>query len=278
MGRYAAPCREYNARMSDTDRREQAAVARWRPGQRWYHPAIARIVVATSRFVMTRMNKFEVHGRERLDAALLQREGRGLLTVSNHVSLFDDPLLVANLVKGPYKNYRWVSADALNFYGSVPKAWLFTAGKSVPIVRGQGLDQPGMHFLRDRLLAGEWVHVFGEGGRTRDPEARLGATLKPGVGWLVAQSKPLVLPFYHTGMQHVLPVGAVRPRRGHTVRLLVGEVSDFNEETIADIADRAGTEVDGPRLWTALAAALRERLAALECTLRSELAATPVSA
>jgi len=98
MRRYAVPRRGYNARMPDPGRRERAAVARWRPAQRWYHPAIARIVVGTSRFVMTRMNRLEVQGRERFDAAL-QREGRGLLTVSNHVSLFDDPLLISNRVQ-----------------------------------------------------------------------------------------------------------------------------------------------------------------------------------
>lgn len=264
-------------RMKSTAEREQAAVARWRPRQRWYHPAIARVVVGTSRFIMTRMNKLEVEGRERLDAAMA-REGRGLLTTSNHVSLFDDPMLVSNFVRGPYKTYRWVSADALNFFGSAPRAWLFTSGRSVPIVRGQGLEQPGMHFLRDRLLAGEWVHVFGEGGRTRDKEARLAETLKPGLGWLVAEAHPLVLPFYHTGMQNILPVGAVRPRRGHTVRLLFGETIDYNDSRVREIGERAGTTVDGPRLWTALSADLREHLAALELQLRPELAAAPVSA
>ena len=263
--------------MKTSEEREHAAVARWRPAQRWYHPAIAGVVVGTSRFIMTRMNKLEVQGRERLDLALA-REGRGLLTTSNHVSLFDDPMLTSNFVRGPYKSYRWVSADALNFFGSAPKAWLFTAGKSVPIVRGQGLEQPGMHFLRDRLLAGDWVHVFGEGGRTRDKEARLAETLKPGLGWLVAEARPLVLPFYHAGMQNVLPVGAVRPRRGHTVRLLFGETIDYNDDFVREIGGRAGTGVSGPRLWTALSADLREHLAALERQLRPELAATPVSA
>jgi len=94
----------------------------------------------------------------------------------------------------------------------------------------------------------------------------------------VVQSRPLVLPFYHSGMQHVLPVGAVRPRRGHTIRLLFGDVADFSEEAVGEIGDRAGTEVDGPRLWTALAADLRERLAALERTLLPELSSAAVSA
>lgn len=264
--------------MKPTEERELAAVARWRPRQRWYHPAIARVVVGASRFIMTRMNKLEVEGRERLDAALEREEGRGLLTTCNHVSLFDDPMLISNFVRGPYKSYRWVSADALNFFGSAPKAWLFTAGKSVPIVRGQGLEQEGMHFLRDRLLAGDWVHVFGEGGRTRDKDSRLAETLKPGLGWMIAEAKPLVLPFYHTGMQHILPVGAVRPRRGHTVRLLFGDIVDYNDELVKQIGARAGATVEGPRLWTALSADVRERLAALERVLRPELAPATVTA
>jgi monolysocardiolipin acyltransferase len=264
--------------MGTTEEREQAAVARWRPAQRWYHPAVAWVVVGASRFIMTRMNKLEVEGRERLDAAMDREPGRGLLTTSNHVSLFDDPMLISNFVRGPYKSYRWVSADALNFFGSGPKAWLFTAGRSVPIVRGQGLEQEGMHFLRDRLLAGDWVHVFGEGGRTRDPDARLGKLLKPGLGWMIAEAQPLVLPFYHTGMQKVLPVGAVRPRRGNTVRLRFGEIVDYNDAHVKEIGTRAGTTVDGPRLWSALSADVRERLAALERTMRPDLYPATVTA
>ena len=49
------------------------------------------------------------------------------------------------------------------------------------------------------------------------------APFRKGVGRLVAaaaqqgQHVPLVVPFVHAGMEHVLPVGAVLPQPGQTV-------------------------------------------------------------
>lgn len=246
------------------DEREARALARWRPGQRWYHPAMARLVITTSRFITHRMNRLDIMGRERLDG-VRERGGRGLLTISNHVSLFDDPILVSSLVSGPYRTVRWIGADALNFFGSRWKAWLFTAGKSVPIVRGAGLEQPGMDFLRDRLHAGDWVHMFPEGGRTRDAQARMAQEFRSGIGWLIDETRPLVLPFYHYGMQMVLPVGANRPRGGNDISVLFGDVVDCDEAWISEtVAGRAGKESTSPQRWDAIAAEMRERVGALE--------------
>jgi monolysocardiolipin acyltransferase len=204
---------------------ERRAVERWHPGQRWYHPALAALVIGTSRFIMKRMNRLEIEGLDRFDA-LMDRGGRGLLTFSNHISLFDDPILLSNFGLPGYPNLRWVAADAINFFGSAPKAWLFTAGRGVPIVRGAGLDQPGFHFLRERLREGAWVHFFPEGGRTRDPRYLLRPRLRNGMGHLMADTRPIALPFYHYGMHAILPIGAKTPRRGNTVRLLFGEPFD----------------------------------------------------
>jgi monolysocardiolipin acyltransferase len=243
-------------------RREEAALARWDARPRWYHPLLGRLVIAASRFIMTRMNKLSIEGWERFEE-LGERRGRGLLTYSNHVSLFDDPLLVANIVRGPYSKVRWVGADALNFFGNGFKAWLFTAGRSVPIMRGAGLDQPGMHFLCDKLKAGEWVHLLPEGGRTREPDAQMRDSFKAGIGMLVAEARPIALPFYHYGMHEVLPVGAVRPRSGHTVHMVFGEAVDCDDEWIARVAAKAGAEGD-TAIWRAVAAELYEAEEALE--------------
>ncbi|HUF52367.1 MAG TPA: lysophospholipid acyltransferase family protein [Dehalococcoidia bacterium] len=170
---------------------------------------------------------------------------------------------MANVVSGPYAKVRWVGADALNFFGNGLKAWLFTAGRSVPIMRGAGLDQPGMLFLRDRLAAEEWVHLLPEGGRTREEDARMRDSFKAGIGMLVAEAKPIALPFYHYGMQEVLPVGAVRPRSGHTVRMVFGEAIYCDEEWIALVAAKVGAEGDAA-VWRAIAGELYEAEAALE--------------
>ncbi len=241
------------------DRREEAAVRRWKPGQRWYHPLIAAAVIDLSKFLMRGMNSLAIEGLERFQA-LQERGGRGLLTFSNHVSLFDDPLLISNFGLGRHRDVRWVAADALNFYGSPLKAWVFTAGKSVPIVRGAGIEQPGLRFLGERLEEGAWVHIFPEGGRTRDPRALMTRPFKAGMGRLMAEARPLALPFYHYGMHEVLPVGAKLPRRGKTVRVVFGEAMDCDEGWVRE----AGGPEEGPGLWEALAERAYEALRQLE--------------
>lgn len=71
--------------------------------------------------VVNALTKWEVHGKENLLAALDERDrtGRGLVTVSNHTSLFDDPLVMVGLLR----LYRfsvetkcwWSTACAANF-------------------------------------------------------------------------------------------------------------------------------------------------------------------
>lgn len=233
--------------------REQAALARWRPGRRWYHPAVARFVIGLSKVVTTRMNRLEIEGLDRLEAAR-ERRDRGLLTYSNHVSLFDDPLLDSNFDLGAYDGIRWIAADAINFFGSRARAWLFTAGRAVPIMRGFGVDQPGLAFLGDRLREGAWVHMFPEGGRTRGPNALMADSFKSGIGRLMAEARPALLPFYHYGMHEVLPVGAKLPRRGKTVRVVFGEAVDCDE---AYVSEAGGS-------WEALAARAHSVLREME--------------
>lgn len=244
--------------------REQAALARWKPGRRWYHPLMSVLVVRLSKFIMNTLNTVIIEGADRFED-LTERGGRGLLTFSNHVSLFDDPLVVSNFSLPRYESIRWIAAEAIKFFGSPLKAWVFTAGKAVPIVRGSGLEQPGLAFLADRLGEGAWVHIFPEGGRTRDPRALMGHPFKSGIGRLMAEARPMALPFYHYGMHEVLPVGSKLPRRGRTVRVLFGDPMDCNEDFLRQAAASAGSpELEGPDLWEALAERAYEALRQLE--------------
>lgn len=208
----------------------------WRPDPLWYHPPLCALVVRLSQLVMQGLNSVTFEGRERWDAlfgeagASWSREGgRGLLSVSNHVSLFDDPLLISNLGATSYADVRWIAADHKNFFGSNLKGLIFSAGKCVPLIRGDGLDQPGFDFLRERLKEGDWVHLFPEGGRTRREAGLLKRPLKVGVGRLIYEASPVVMPFYHYGMHEVMPVGAVLPRRGHHVKVRFGSSSVIDD-------------------------------------------------
>jgi hypothetical protein len=78
--------------------------------------------------------------------------------------------------------------------------------------------QQGLAAAEARLAAGDWVHIFPEGTRSRD--GRMGPVRK-GVGRLVAScadAAPLIVPFVHSGMQEVLPKGSLLPKANKEVR------------------------------------------------------------
>lgn len=45
----------------------------------------------------------------------------------------------------------------------LPRRQFFLNGKTLPILRGEGVSQPVMHTAAARLAAGDWVHLFPEG-------------------------------------------------------------------------------------------------------------------
>ena len=200
---------------------EAQALRYWTTHSHVYKRVLCGLVVRFSRLVMRRMNHLEFTGVERWEGLFQGRE-RGLLSFSNHVSLFDDPLLISNLGTTDYESVRWIPADHINFFGNALKGVVFSAGKCVPIIRGGGLEQRGMTFLVERLQAGEWVHIFPEGGRTRETGKRLKRPFKLGIGKLVAEAEPVLMPFIHQGMGRVLPIGTTLPRRGCSVTVRFG--------------------------------------------------------
>lgn len=89
--------------------------------------------------------------------------------------------------------------------------------------------QEAMDFLIERLKEGQWVHIFPEGKVNMSLERM---RLKWGVGRLVYESPvcPIVLPFYHIGMDDILPNRKPYiPRVGKLVTVVVGEPMDFKD-------------------------------------------------
>lgn len=217
---------------SNTLKTEAYQLRYWNPKKRWYHPLICSSVLYASQCVMRVINRVEFHGKQNWEDLLNNekvKQGRGILSFSNHVSLFDDPLLISSLGYTSYKNARWIAADHRNFFGNACKGIIFSAGKCVPIIRGAGLKQKGFDFLLDRLKAGDWVHIFPEGGRTRDTNGLLRTPFKLGIGRLIYEAQPMVIPFYHCGMQKIMPIGSILPRIQQKVQVYFGQAHDMNQ-------------------------------------------------
>ena len=138
-------------------------------------------------------------------------EGRGevpLITVSNHASCLDDPVLFGLLPwrcgLGPRMKMRWSVAAQEILFTSKLKTWFFAKGQTIPIVRGDGIFQKGVEHALECLAQNRWVHVFSEG---RVNQLRTLLPFRWGVGRLVMESPvpPIVVPFWHSGMHRVLP-------------------------------------------------------------------------
>jgi len=100
-----------------------------------------------------------------------QPQQRGLLTVSNHRSLFDDPGILSCLLPLPIAiqphHQRWgICSQEYCFNDALPsfiKGYI-GAGQVLPISRGSGINQQLLLDFGRHLANGEWCHVFPEGG------------------------------------------------------------------------------------------------------------------
>ncbi|CAG8686347.1 1424_t:CDS:2, partial [Ambispora leptoticha] len=134
---------------------------------------------------------------------------RPILTVANHLSTVDDPLLWGSLpfcITKSTRTIRWtLGAQEICFTNNF-LSHFFALGQVVPTVRGAGIYQPAMNFALDKLneKEGNWVHIF--------PEGKINQTssmipLRWGVGRLMMESKnpPIVVPLWHKGLETVMP-------------------------------------------------------------------------
>lgn len=196
---------------------------------------ISRLTVAavavTSRLFMRTWHNAEVANADILEEALKQAklEGRGLLTIMNHVSILDDPLVWG--VAAPPRWYlrgathmRWtLGAEDIIFRNKLESAF-FSLGQCLPVQRfGVGPFQAGMDAAVTLMDRQRWVHVFPE-GFVHQPEAPHEHTLKFfrwGVSRLVLEPNkaPIVVPMYSHGLENVFPEHLARRLLGYGTHL-----------------------------------------------------------
>ncbi|KAK9831538.1 hypothetical protein WJX81_006941 [Elliptochloris bilobata] len=215
-------------------------------------------------------NTSEVRNGAALDAALKRPPDMGLITVCNHTSTLDDPVVLSAMLplrffwgEARHGGNRWsLCAKEICFRNELLRQF-FASGKVLPVERGAGLAQPAVALAGRLAAAGDWLHLF--------PEGRVGYTgrLAPcrwGVGKVVCDCvrsghrAPMVLPFYHSGMGRVLPKHGRVPRAGQRVAVLLGDPVPLD-----DLAPRClGPDVALPQVWREIAQRVCEALADLE--------------
>ncbi|CAH8361600.1 unnamed protein product [Eruca vesicaria subsp. sativa] len=184
---------------------------------------------------MNGLNRVQVYGLEKLHDALLNRpKNKPLVTVSNHVASLDDPFVIASLLPPKLlldaRNLRWTLCATDRCFKNPVTSAFFRSVKVLPVSRGEGIYQQGMDIAISKLNNGGWVHIFPEGTRSRDGGKTMGSA-KRGIGRLIldADTLPMVVPFVHTGMQDIMPIGASVPRIGKTVTVIIGDPIPFND-------------------------------------------------
>ncbi|BBN00060.1 monolysocardiolipin acyltransferase [Marchantia polymorpha subsp. ruderalis] len=207
-------------------------------------------------------NSTEVYGAEKMQNAVFNRApGQPLITVSNHAAAVDDPFVISSIL-APHKllnskHLRWTLCASDKCFGNAATSAFFRSVKVLPLTKGHGVFQEGMEVALSKLNRGDWVHIFPEGSRSRDGNLAL---FKRGVGRLVldAKSLPLVVPFIHSGMEDVMPIGQKHFSMGKKVTVIVGDpielddlVQKHSEEGLpkAVLYDAIALRIE-KRMWT----------------------------
>ncbi len=89
---------------------------------------------------------------------------------------------------------------------------------------------------------------------------------------------PAVLPFVHTGMQNIIPLGTMRPRTGQSVRVLIGEPIYFNDlisryAQLCRVNNGWGDPFPPPRelLYLAITQRIEQRMSSLTADLHRRI-------
>ncbi|EUC56857.1 acyltransferase-domain protein [Rhizoctonia solani AG-3 Rhs1AP] len=204
---------------------------------------LATVGLGSRLFLKTACASVKVHGLQHLLTALDEagRNDRGIITVSNHISVVDDPLVwgalpVRQCILNP-RNMRWtLGASDIMFTGPVYK-WFFRNGQVIETVRGAGVHQPAVDLAVAKLNSGAWVHVFPE-GQVNQESCQSGGELlrfKWGVGRMVMSTTktPVIIPMHIEGLQKVMPEPRrfkFLPRIGRHISITFGDPEALTQE------------------------------------------------
>ncbi|KAI0791421.1 acyltransferase-domain-containing protein [Abortiporus biennis] len=224
---------------------------------------ISKLTVATIGFTCKTFlsigycSSVKVYGLENLIEALENEDergnGRGIITLSNHISTLDDPATWGVL---PWRYYfnsrttRWVLGASDMMFTNPVLSVFFRNGQVIETFRGKGVFQPAVDTAIEKLNGGAWIHLFGEGkvNQPNNPTLRFSELqaeakkevrllrFKWGVGRILmeVQKPPIIIPMWITGFDQLMPEGRSSPykffpKRGVELTVTFGKPIDTSE-------------------------------------------------
>ena len=166
-------------------------------------------------------NRIHLHGWSNF------RRKPGTLLLPNHRTMIDSFLVACfscfpwALLKPSLAPYHPAAAE--NFFRGSVLAWFSRMWRCIPIKPGR-IDPTALRVIEELLPQGI-VMVFPEGTRSRSGKVGKG---RIGVGRLILDTDPQVVPVYVAGMEKVLPIGAKFPRIFRRLDIYFGKPLDFS--------------------------------------------------
>ncbi|KAJ2453773.1 Lyso-phosphatidylcholine acyltransferase [Coemansia sp. RSA 2336] len=222
----------------------------------WWRPLSAAVVGATttlmSGILALGFRKVTVEGLDKLTDVLEAADRtRPVLTVANHESTFDDPLIWGIMpmrLRWQPESTRWTLGARELLYKNPVLNMFFALGQTIPTVRGDGIWQLGVEIGLRKLDENRWVHVFPEGRVNQ--EARL-LRFRWGVSRLImeAERTPIVVPMAFRGMKEVMPLRQKIPLPRPSpftseLRVKFGDSMDFSPLVLEWKRARSGLAAD----------------------------------
>ncbi|KJA24599.1 hypothetical protein HYPSUDRAFT_38656 [Hypholoma sublateritium FD-334 SS-4] len=210
---------------------------------------VSSVGLISKAFLYSGLCSLQVNGLHNLEDALnspKRAAGQGVVTVCNHISTLDDPVIWGVLPTRYYfsaKTTRWVlGASEIMFTNPLLSAF-FSLGQTLETFRGKGIYQDAVNVAIQRINQGGWVHMYGEGKVNQPctyPFDKLGQAHLPrfkwGIGRILMEAKiqPVIIPMWLTGFEKLMPVGRpfpynYFPRPGGHLTITFGEPVSRNE-------------------------------------------------
>ncbi|BGP12572.1 hypothetical protein JCM10213_004841 [Rhodosporidiobolus nylandii] len=168
------------------------------------------------------------------------RGERGVLTVSNHISVVDEPFTWGVLPLRTFldsRTLRWtLGASDVMFNGKWDR-WFFEKGQVIETFRGKGIYQKAIDLSTKKLDEGQWVHMYPE-GRIKQDTLHEPRRFKWGVSRMLMECErmPLVIPIWVKGFEQVMDEPRVwpayLPNTGKDVTILFGEPLNADVEPL----------------------------------------------